>query len=133
MLIEARFSDILSDPSIMLPGAAYDRDPTINYAFHKSALYTMATCHSLHQVEGELLGDPLDVKMFEFTGWSFEESCHTITGAHEELVDVPSAVARPSAGMEFGIGGTHETRPVRQDCLSNATAAPLNQSLDLSY
>lgn len=134
MLIEARFSDILSDPSIMLPGAAYERDPTINYAFHKSALYTMATCHSLHQVEGELLGDPLDVKMFEFTGWSFEESGHTITGAQdEEFVDVPSAVARPSAGMEFGIGGTHETRPVRQGCLSNAMAALLNQSLDLPY
>lgn len=133
MLIEARFSDILSDPSIMLPGAAYQRDPTINYAFHRSALYTMATCHSLHQVEGELVGDPLDVKMFEFTGWSFEESGQIITGAHdEELVDVPSAVARPSAGMEFGIGGTHEIRPVRQGCLSNATAAPLNQSLDLS-
>lgn len=127
VLMEARFSDILSDPSIMLPGAAYERDPTINYAFHRSALYTMATCHSLHQVEGELLGDPLDVKMFEFTGWSFEESGHTIIGAHdEEHVDVPSAVARPSAGMEFGIGGTHETRPVRQGCLSNATADPLN-------
>lgn len=133
MLIETRFSDILSDSSIMLPGAAYERDPTVNYDFHKSALYTMATCHSLHQVEGELLGDPLDVKMFEFTGWSFEESGHTITGAHhEELTDVPSAVARPSAGMEFGIGGTYESRPVCQDCLSNATAAPLNQSLDIS-
>lgn len=133
MLIEARFSDILSDPSIMLPGAAYDRDPTINYSFHKFALYTMATCHSLHQVEGELLGDPLDVKMFEFTGWSFEESGHTITSAHEELFDVPSAVARPPAGMEFRIGGIDETRPVRRGCLSNATAAPLIQSLDLSY
>lgn len=133
MLIDASFSDIMSDPSIMLPGAAYERDPTINYAFHKSALYTMATCHSLHQVEGELLGDPLDVKMFEFTGWSFEESGHTITGAHDELVDVPSAVARPSAGMEFGVGGTHDIRPVRQGCLSNATAALLNQSLDPSY
>lgn len=133
MLIESRFSDILSDPSIMLPGAAYERDPTVNYDFHKSALYTMATCHSLHQVEGELLGDPLDVKMFEFTGWSFEESGHTITGAlDEELGDVPSAVARPPAGMEFGIGGTYEFRPVCQDCPSNATAAPLNQSLDFS-
>lgn len=117
----------------MLPGAAYERDPTVNYDFHKSALYTMATCHSLHQVEGELLGDPLDVKMFEFTGWSFEESGHTITGAHdEELVDVPSAVARPPAGMEFGIGGTYESRPVCQDCPSNEIAAPLNQSLDFS-
>lgn len=133
MLIETRFSDILSDPSIMLPGASYERDPTVNYDSHQSALYTMATCHSLHKVEGELLGDPLDVKMFEFTGWSFEESGHGINSTRvEELGDVPSAVARPSAGMEFGISGTYESRPVCQECPSSATAAPLNQSLGFS-
>ncbi|KAL4929639.1 putative P-type ATPase [Aspergillus undulatus] len=33
----------------------------------------MATCHSLRVVDDQLLGDPLDVKMFQFTGWSFEE------------------------------------------------------------
>lgn len=33
----------------------------------------MATCHSLRVVDGELLGDPLDVKMFQFTGWAYEE------------------------------------------------------------
>ncbi|KAI7870527.1 P-type ATPase-like protein [Spinellus fusiger] len=35
---------------------------------------TMTTCHSLKIVEGELLGDPLDLKMFEFTQWELEES-----------------------------------------------------------
>ncbi|RKO96700.1 hypothetical protein CAUPRSCDRAFT_217, partial [Caulochytrium protostelioides] len=30
----------------------------------------MATCHSLSLVDDELIGDPLDLKMFEFTGWS---------------------------------------------------------------
>lgn len=34
----------------------------------------MATCHSLRVVDGELMGDPLDVKMFQFTGWSYEEN-----------------------------------------------------------
>lgn len=29
----------------------------------------MATCHSLTKIEGELSGDPLDLKMFEATGW----------------------------------------------------------------
>lgn len=33
----------------------------------------MATCHSLRLIDGELLGDPLDAKMFEFSRWSFEE------------------------------------------------------------
>ncbi|KDQ21478.1 hypothetical protein BOTBODRAFT_25926 [Botryobasidium botryosum FD-172 SS1] len=36
-------------------------------------LYALATCHSLKVIEGETIGDPLDVKMFEFTGWTMEE------------------------------------------------------------
>uniref|UniRef100_A0A671Z3L9 ATPase 13A3 n=1 Tax=Sparus aurata TaxID=8175 RepID=A0A671Z3L9_SPAAU len=34
----------------------------------------MATCHSLTKIEGQLSGDPLDLKMFEATGW--ETSLH---------------------------------------------------------
>ncbi|ORZ24084.1 hypothetical protein BCR42DRAFT_317373 [Absidia repens] len=37
-------------------------------------LRAMTTCHSLKIVGGELVGDPLDLKMFEFTGWELEES-----------------------------------------------------------
>uniref|UniRef100_A0A8D0AWJ0 Polyamine-transporting ATPase 13A3 n=1 Tax=Sander lucioperca TaxID=283035 RepID=A0A8D0AWJ0_SANLU len=29
----------------------------------------MATCHTLTKIEGQLSGDPLDLKMFEATGW----------------------------------------------------------------
>jgi cation-transporting ATPase 13A3/4/5 len=29
----------------------------------------MATCHSLTLIDGELTGDPLDMKMFEATQW----------------------------------------------------------------
>jgi cation-transporting ATPase 13A3/4/5 len=29
----------------------------------------MATCHSLTLIDGELTGDPLDIKMFEATQW----------------------------------------------------------------
>ena len=32
-------------------------------------LYTMTTCHSLAFINGELKGDPMDMKMFEATGW----------------------------------------------------------------
>lgn len=32
-------------------------------------LSAMATCHSLTRIEGELNGDPLDLKMFEATHW----------------------------------------------------------------
>ena len=30
----------------------------------------MATCHSITMVKGDLLGDPIDLRMFEATGWS---------------------------------------------------------------
>jgi cation-transporting ATPase 13A3/4/5 len=36
-------------------------------------LYALATCHSLQLVDGEVIGDPLDVKMFAFTRWTLEE------------------------------------------------------------
>lgn len=88
----------------MLPGAAFERDPTVDYQVHKAALYTMATCHSLRVVENELVGDPLDIKMFEFTGWSFEESGRKISAiGFEELDDVPTSIARPPAGLAYGI------------------------------
>ena len=41
---------------------------------NSSALMTcLATCHSITLIDNELVGDPLDVKMFESTGWEFEE------------------------------------------------------------
>lgn len=33
----------------------------------------MASCHSLRLIDNELLGDPLDMKMFEFTKWQYTE------------------------------------------------------------
>ena len=109
MLTVFRFSDVLGDTSTLLPGAAYERDPTVDYEIHKAALYTMATCHSLRNVDGELIGDPLDVKMFEFTGWSFEELAQKANIADDEDVqNSPSAIARPPPGMEYGIDETHE-------------------------
>lgn len=39
----------------------------------KFLLGCMTTCHSLRLIEDELLGDPLDAKMFEFTQWNYKE------------------------------------------------------------
>jgi hypothetical protein len=33
----------------------------------------MASCHSITYVDDDLIGDPLDVKMFEATNWTLEE------------------------------------------------------------
>ncbi|KAK9506093.1 hypothetical protein O3M35_008091 [Rhynocoris fuscipes] len=36
-------------------------------------LKAMVTCHSITVIDGNLAGDPLDIKMFESTGWVLEE------------------------------------------------------------
>ncbi|KAI8367719.1 hypothetical protein BD560DRAFT_331250, partial [Blakeslea trispora] len=51
-----------------------DPNDTNQYTTQAKVLQTMTTCHSLKIVNGELLGDPLDLKMFEFTQWELEES-----------------------------------------------------------
>lgn len=55
----------------------------------------MATCHSLRVVDDELIGDPLDLKMFEFTGWSYEEGKHNATEVGSENESLSPSVARP--------------------------------------
>lgn len=104
-----RFSEILTDSSSVLPGSTYERDPTIDYSVHKAMMYTMATCHSLRDVDGELLGDPLDVKMFEFTGWTYEEGVEQPANpVDDDQNQLSPSVARPPAGLEFDIGDADE-------------------------
>ncbi|PNF39528.1 hypothetical protein B7P43_G11110 [Cryptotermes secundus] len=54
----------------------------------------MASCHSLTLINGALSGDPLDVKMFEATGWKLEEP----EVADQEKYDliVPTIVKSPA-------------------------------------
>ncbi|KAJ4319945.1 hypothetical protein N0V94_003615 [Neodidymelliopsis sp. IMI 364377] len=97
-----RFSEILADPYDILPASQHDRDPTVEYIAHKTILYTMATCHSLRKIDDELVGDPLDVKMFDFTGWSYEEGEGSGNNDDEEQKLSPS-VARPPPGREYDL------------------------------
>ncbi|KAF6760303.1 P-type ATPase [Ephemerocybe angulata] len=69
-------------------------------------LHALATCHSLKKVDGELIGDPLDVKMFEFTNWTLEESRAGIgnikaKGAVVEQAQLVQVVVRPPGGAAF--------------------------------
>jgi len=104
-----RFSELLADASALLPGSTYERDPTVNYAVHKALMYTMATCHSLRAVDNELVGDPLDQKMFEFTGWSYEESVQKKDETEDdEQNKLSPSVARPPPGMEYDLDDNDE-------------------------
>ncbi|KAF5380526.1 hypothetical protein D9615_004513 [Tricholomella constricta] len=69
-------------------------------------LYALATCHSLKMVDGEVIGDPLDVKMFGFTGWTLEEG-KIGTGvvkskrAAAEQTALVQTVVRPPGSAQF--------------------------------
>ena len=97
-----RFSDLLSSSSTLVPGAAYERDPTVDYGVHKAALHAMASCHSIRTVDGELVGDPLDLKMFEFSGWSFEEGNQDPFSAQNDEIRLQDCSSvKPPSGSEF--------------------------------
>ena len=59
------FTELHRDPDdVPIFGAADAKTPL---------LHALATCHGLKVVNGEVIGDPLDLRMFEFTGWTLEE------------------------------------------------------------
>ncbi|KAI8367020.1 putative P-type ATPase [Choanephora cucurbitarum] len=60
-------------------------------------LQTMTTCHSLKIVNGELLGDPLDLKMFEFTQWELEESGGATSTGLKPTSELAALQAKKSA------------------------------------
>ncbi|KAK5098854.1 hypothetical protein LTS08_006232 [Lithohypha guttulata] len=101
---EIRFSDTVEEVHDLLPPAPYDRDPTVNYRVNKNMLYTMATCHSLRMVDDELIGDPLDLKMFQFTDWTFEEGSQKTMHFVEHGTHQPApSVTKPPSGMEYDL------------------------------
>uniref|UniRef100_A0AAY4CGT8 Polyamine-transporting ATPase 13A3 n=1 Tax=Denticeps clupeoides TaxID=299321 RepID=A0AAY4CGT8_9TELE len=53
----------------------------------------MATCHSLTKIDGQLSGDPLDLKMFEAAGWILEEATEEETTLHNRIM--PTVVRPP--------------------------------------
>ncbi|KAL4890393.1 hypothetical protein BDV59DRAFT_184390 [Aspergillus ambiguus] len=68
-------------------------------------IYAMATCHSLRVVDGELLGDPLDVKMFQFTGWLYEEGgSHGVEQQLSSFDTITPSVAKPPSHANFSQG-----------------------------
>ncbi|OJT09471.1 hypothetical protein TRAPUB_14051 [Trametes pubescens] len=96
----ARFGELLEDIHD-LPGPGRGE--------RAGFLYALATCHSLKMVGGEVIGDPLDVKMFEFTKWTLEEG--TVAGAgvvkNKAVGNQPAAlvqtVVRPPGSAQFRI------------------------------
>nr|XP_060623234.1 probable cation-transporting ATPase 13A5 [Anolis sagrei ordinatus] len=61
----------------------------------------MATCHSLLFLEGKIQGDPMDLKMFEGTGWEMQEpSSEKETGEMEAFPIVKPGASASQAPLE---------------------------------
>ncbi|KAJ1720971.1 hypothetical protein LPJ53_004447 [Coemansia erecta] len=79
-----------------------------------SLVHALATCHAVKLVDGQLVGDPLDVKMFEATGWVLEEQegddspgvapANAAATARMAAMPVP-AVVRPPSSERFTLDG----------------------------
>ncbi|KAK0392169.1 hypothetical protein NLU13_1667 [Sarocladium strictum] len=93
------FTDVIPGPQV-LEGESAESTSTL-----RAVLHTMATCHSLRVVDEELVGDPLDQKMFQFTQWTFEEGKQMSSeGDDDEQGGLAPSVARPSTGeLELGV------------------------------
>jgi cation-transporting P-type ATPase 13A2 len=61
----------------------------------------MATCHSLTYINGELAGDPLDLKMFEFTRWDLIEATENEAENFDKIT--PAIVRSPGRERELAL------------------------------
>ncbi|XP_042560511.1 polyamine-transporting ATPase 13A3-like isoform X2 [Clupea harengus] len=110
-----------------------DQDPGTDCELESSFLACMATCHSLTKIDGELSGDPLDLKMFNATGWILEEATEEETSLHNPIMPTvvkppkqPKAresevIATPDHSMElYELPDTYELGIVHQFPFSSA-------------
>ncbi|CAI2043977.1 hypothetical protein SEUBUCD646_0H03200 [Saccharomyces eubayanus] len=101
-----KFGELLDDVRQVFPKFSLnDCNSPLDFK-SRNFFMSLLTCHSLRSVDGNLLGDPLDFKMFQFTGWSYEENFQKQTfhslyeGRHEgdvfpENSDIIPAVVHP--------------------------------------
>jgi len=79
---ETNFTEFCQSPASFVPeGAWWNNSNATDLIKSNPVLFVegMACCTAITYVEGVLLGDPLDVKMFEATGWIMDEP-HTKAG-----------------------------------------------------
>ncbi|KAJ2007140.1 hypothetical protein GGI04_000040 [Coemansia thaxteri] len=84
-----------------------------------AVINALATCHSLRLVDGVPVGDPLETKMLEFTGWQIKES---------DLAGVPADLDEGVDGQDssdFDLLGS-----LNASCLTTAVYPPQTYELD---
>lgn len=98
---EQRFGELIDVVhDLHAPGIRRDQDKA-------TFLHALATCHSLKMVDEDVIGDPLDVKMFQFTKWTLEEGHVAGTGiikgrtGEERPAALVQTVVRPPGSAQF--------------------------------
>ncbi|KAJ3130905.1 hypothetical protein HK100_007208 [Physocladia obscura] len=71
-------------------------EPTESIEYPK-IIIAMASCHSIQVLDGELIGSPMELKMFELSGWEIEERGITVS----DIQGFTSTVVRPSGNSDF--------------------------------
>ncbi|XP_062374478.1 polyamine-transporting ATPase 13A3-like isoform X1 [Sardina pilchardus] len=85
-----------------------EEDPGAQCEEESPFLACMAACHSLTKIDGELSGDPLDLKMFNATGWILEEATEEETSLHNPIMPT---VVRPPKQPQGRRGAPSELTP----------------------
>ncbi|XP_059200493.1 polyamine-transporting ATPase 13A3-like isoform X2 [Centropristis striata] len=93
------------DGSFSPPESDAAKESLVNSTF----VACMATCHSLTKIEGELSGDPLDLKMFNATGWILEEPTEEETALHNPIM--PTVVRPP----KHSVPEANQNNPLTQN------------------
>ncbi|AET40645.1 putative acid anhydride hydrolase Ecym_6263 [Eremothecium cymbalariae DBVPG len=86
---ELNFSDLIKDVGGLCSNFAHNDSPFQNAMKAKKFFFSLLTCHSLRVVNDELIGDPLDFKMFQFTKWTYAEDTkgYKFSSLYEERHD----------------------------------------------
>lgn len=83
-------------------------------------LVGMVTCHSITIIDGQLVGDPLDLKMFESTGWHLEEP--DVSDNTKFSMMFPTVVKPPKGAKLFQTGDNNCTvSPARHNSITSET------------
>ena len=77
-------------------------------------LEAMATCHSITRIHGDLAGDPLDCKMFEFTKWELNEPNSEETDNFDKLSPTTVRPKMSKHRTESEMNNSYEIGIIRQ-------------------
>lgn len=93
-----QFSDIFYSINEFLPTelSLDDQDTDSNGSMRSAFVAMLTTCHSLRLINKELVGDPLDLKMFDYTGWMFDEDRGASLFPNDNTIASPVSVTFPA-------------------------------------